>query len=168
MSNKNETNKNETNSRNEPEARRATAALLARSVQARFAAVARQAVALGLARAGAEEFTRITTGDLAHGFPEGSDYGALCPEDDLTKAQAAAIHEAAVQTVQSEAKRLMADASPEAVVLVAVQLAEWLEGSTAEWANACSIREQLDREDEEEREDDERKRAEAAREGRVH
>ena len=147
MSNKNETNKNETDSGNEPEARRTPAALLARSVQARFAAVARQAVALGLARAGAAEFVRITTGDFAHGFPEGSDYGALCEQDDLTKAQAEAIYHDAGQAVRAEAAHMRAGTDPEAAALITEQLAEWEEGAALEWAHMRETREKIDRED---------------------
>ena len=129
------------------EARRTTAELLARSLQARFAAVARQSVALALAKASADEFTHITTGDYAHGFPEGSDYGALCPQDDLSKQQAEDIFREAGEAVQAEAKHMAQGASPHMAAAVAEQLARWEEGAALEWANMTRIREKLDRED---------------------
>ena len=129
------------------ETERTTAALLARSLQARFAAVARQSVALALARFGADQFTHFTTGDYCHGFPEGSDYGALCPQDDLSEPQAEGIFRSAGEAVQAEARHMTEGASPEMAALLTLALAQWEEGAALEWANMTRIRENLDREE---------------------
>ena len=138
-------------------ARRTPAALLARSLQARFAAVARQSVALGLFRAGAEEFTHVSTADYCDdfpedGFPEGSYYGALFPQDDLSPAQALAIFQAAGQAVQAEAKHMTAGTNRETAAVItgdfiAAQLAEWEEAAALDWVRLCEMRERMLRED---------------------
>ena len=133
----------------EGDAGRTPAALLARALQARFAAAARLAVALGLIAAGAEEFTRVSTGDREHGFPEGSDYGCLYPQDDLSAAQAEEIARRAAQDVRAEAERLARGAAPDLAGAVAGALAEWEEGAEIERANMARLREEQDREEEE-------------------
>ncbi len=129
-----------------PEARRAdgAAALLGRAVHERLAAAARLAVAVGLAEAGAERFAGLTgQGD---GFPQGSDYGALCPQEDLSRAQAEVIHQDAQAAVQAEAERMTQDA-PRRAAVIARQLAAWQEGAALEWADMVRIKAELDRED---------------------
>ncbi len=121
-----------------------TRELLARAVQERLRAAARQSVAIGLCRAGSENFTRVSVMDLPDGFPMGSEYGALCPQDDLSEAQARSIFQEAKQAVREEAGRLKYGASSELAPVITRQLAEWEQGAPREWKNMREVRQALD------------------------